>query len=166
MQRGSSSAKPRPAVHVLHVFNVAVATKLRTRFANLLGIVVPATTFVVRLAIIAIWSALLLVEELISASLATRAVPSLPSTVHAVQSNPDISSSNTPNNQPPPAYEPFLPATARVSPASQLNPCLNHHPGKWMTRIRINNNIYLPLTQLPVHLRQQFQLAHQIDFFG
>ncbi len=45
-----------------------VATKSRARFADLLGIVVSATTYVVRLAIIAIWSALLLVEELISAS--------------------------------------------------------------------------------------------------
>ena len=47
-----------------------VATKLRARFADLLGIVVPATTFVVRLVIIAIWSVTRFVEELISASLA------------------------------------------------------------------------------------------------
>ena len=69
-RRGGSPAKPRPAVHVLHVFNVAVATKLHARFADLLDIVVPATTFVVRLVIIAIWSVTRFVEELISASLA------------------------------------------------------------------------------------------------
>ena len=62
-------ARPRPAVHVLHVSNVAIATKSCARFADLLGIVVPAATFVVQLAITASRPALLLVEELISANI-------------------------------------------------------------------------------------------------
>jgi hypothetical protein len=46
-----------------------VAAKLRARIVALLGIVVPATTFVARLAIIAILPATRLMEDLFSVSL-------------------------------------------------------------------------------------------------